>query len=262
MRERCTCAILDRLTRLCPFSKRLHNMTRLTIFLLLCLSLPLQAQSSNLFFSYQAPKDHEPNADPDSDFWSPAKSITLDRTILDEPDTAARSEARSRWTKGYLYVLFWGPYDELHLKPNPDTLHKTYKLWFYDDFELYVGSNFENINLYDEFEISPQSEFLDMAIDATREKPGWNDEYLWNSGMTVKSRIDRAKKIWYGEMRIPIAAIDKRPAAIGNEFRVNVYRLQSAGEGRKIHFLAWKPTGEWQPHRPKKFGILKLAGAP
>lgn len=219
-------------------------------------------QPTSHFLAYQAPKDHELNPDPNSDFWNHAKGIVLDQSILGESDLPVRSQARARWTKDYLYLLFWGPYDTLHLKPDPDTHHKTYKLWFYDDFELYLGSNFDNINLYDEFEISPQSEFLDMSIDATREKPGWNDEYLWDSGMAVKSRIAREKKIWYGEMRIPIAAIDKRPAKIGNEFRVNIYRLQSAGAEKKIHFLAWQPTGEWNPHRPKKFGTQELSGAP
>ena len=47
-----------------------------------------------------------------------------------------------------------------------------------------------------------------------------------------------------------------------NEFRVNVYRLQTAGEGRKRHFLAWQPTGEWNPHKPMKFGTLKLVSQP
>jgi hypothetical protein len=243
-------------------SKRLRNALNLALAIVLWLPAMLQAQDSGIFLSYRAAQDHALNPDPDCEFWRAAKGVILDRTILDESDPAVRSEARSRWTQDALYVLFWGPYDTLHLKPDPDTQRETYKLWFFDDFELYLGSNFDNINLYYEFEISPQSEFLDLAIDATREKPGWNDEYLWNSGMTVKSRIDREKKIWYGEMRIPISAIDKRPAAAGNEFRVNVYRLQSAGQGKKIHFLAWQPTGEWNPHRPKKFGILRLTRAP
>jgi hypothetical protein len=237
----------------------------LVFFLLISFAAEIptaQTPRSDLFLSYQSPKDHALNPDPDSEFWKPARGIVLDRTILEEPDPSVRSEARSRWTKDSLYFLFWGPYDTLHLKPDPDTQHKTYKLWFYDDFELYLGANFDNINLYGEFEVSPQSEFLDMAIDATREKPGWNDEYLWNSGMTVKSRIDEKKKIWYAEMRLPIVALDKRPPAAGNEFRVNIYRLQSAGQGKKIHFLAWKPTGEWNPHRPQKFGVLQLTGTP
>jgi hypothetical protein len=176
------------------FGKRLlTSMSRATLALVLFFSFPQQTRPTNAFLSYQAPKDHELNPDPDSDFWRPAKSVVLDRSILDDPDPSVRSEARSRWTKHYLYFLFWGSYDTLHLKP-PDTQHETYKLWFYDDFELYLGANFDNINLYGEFEVSPQSEFLDMAIDATREKPGWNDERLWDSGMTVKSRIDKEKR--------------------------------------------------------------------
>lgn len=240
-------------------SKRLRKLgSQVALAILFFLSFTSWAQEANSFDASFAAKDHELNPEPDSEFWRHAPGIVLDRSILGEPDMSVRSHARSRWSEHYLYLLFWGPYDILHLKPEPNTEHKTYKLWFYDDFELYIGSNFENINLYHEFEISPQGEFLDMAIDATREKPGWNDEYLWKSGMAVKSRIDKEKKIWYGEMRIPLVAIDTRRPAIGNKFRVNIYRLQSAGEGRKIHFLAWQPTDEWNPHRPSKFGVLEF----
>lgn len=220
------------------------------------------AQQPAVFLSYQAREGHALNPDPEDKFWKNIPGIVLDNSILGQPDLVVKSEARSRWTPGSLYFLFWGPYQNLHLKPDPDTKQETYKLWNFDDFELYLGSNFENINLYGEFQISPQSEFLDMAIDASRQRPGWNDERLWNSGMEVKSRIDPDKKIWYGEMRIPIAAIDKRPPKEGNDFRVNVYRLQSAEPGQRIHFLAWRPTGEWNPHRPKTFGILRLAATP
>lgn len=235
--------------------------TILSAIALLFLSTLAQAQRGGAFLSYRAAKDHALNADPDSAFWKGAKGIELDDSILGQPDPTVASEARSRWTKKYLYFLFWGPYDKLHLNPNPQTQHDTQRLWRFDDFELYLGSNFQNINLYDEFEISPQSEFLDMAIDATRPRPGWNDEYLWNSGMTVKSRIDEQKKIWYGEMRVPFAAVDKRKPAIGNEFRVDVFRLQHEDKGRG-HFLAWKPTGEWMPHHPEKFGTLRLISKP
>lgn len=219
-------------------------------------------EATNVLFSHQAPADHALNPDPDSDFWRDAEGAVIERSILGEPDPDVRSQVRSRWTKDNLYFLFWGAYQTLNLKPDPDTVHETFKLWFYDDFELYLGANFQNINLYGEFQISPQSEFLDQAIDASVRRPGWGNEHLWNSGMTVKSRIDQEKKIWYGEMCIPIASIDQRPAAIGNEFRANVYRLQSAGQGKRKHFLAWQPTGEWNPHRPKKFGTVRLVGTP
>lgn len=226
--------------------------------ILFLFALTAPAQTPAVFNSYHATQDPELNPDPNSPFWKDVKGIVLDHTIRDEPDLAVASEARSRWTGRYLYFLFFGKYELLHLHPNPDTAKETQHLWEWDDFELYLGANFENINLYGEFQISPQSEFLDNGIDATRNRPGWNDEYLWNSGMTVKSRIDPEKKIWYGVMRIPIEAIDKRPPKAGNEMRVNVYRLQQAPEGQPRHFLAWKPTGENNPHRPLKFGTLRL----
>jgi hypothetical protein len=106
--------------------------------------------------------------------------------------------------------------------------------------------------------MSPQGEFLDLDIDASTPRPGYNGEQLWNSGMRVKARIDEAGKIWCGEMRIPISAIDKRPARVGNELRVNFCRQDGRGQDRT--FLAWQPTGVWNPHRPAKFGTLKLIG--
>ena len=216
------------------------------------------AQTPDVFLSTYATQDHALNADPDSAFWKDAPQITMDRVIIGEPDAELKEMVRSRWTKDKLYFLFIGPYDTLDLQPNPDTVNETYKLWFHDVFEVDLGANFDNINLYGEFQMSPQGEFADLGIDATKPRPGWNDERLWNSGMKVKARIDQDKKIWYGEMSIPIASLDKRPVKTGNLFRVNFYRLRTVPNETKRHFIAWQPTGVWNPHKPAKFGTLKF----
>jgi len=117
-------------------------------------------------------------------------------------------------------------------------------------------SDFENINLYKEFQVSPQGEFLDLNINSEVTRPGHNDERFWNSGFIVKSRIDSLNMFWHAEIRIPLAAIDNRKPEAGNELRVNVYRLQGPSETRD--FLAWRPTGIWNPHRPSMFGMLRL----
>jgi hypothetical protein len=150
----------------------------------------------------------------------------------------------------------------LTLKPDPVMTEETYKLWQWDVFELYLGANFEKINLYGEFQISPQGEYLDLGIDSTMNRPGWNDERFWQSGFEVKSRVDEQKKVWYGTMRIPITALDKRPPKEGNEFRVNVYRLHGDAPGRERKFLSWKTVGIYNPHHPEKFGMLRMAGRP
>jgi hypothetical protein len=70
--------------------------------------------------------------------------------------------------------------------------------------------------------------------------------------------VDDAKKIWIGDMRIPMSALRETPPKPGDEFRVNFCRQD--GTGRERTFLAWQPTGAWTPHRPEKFGKLRLVG--
>ncbi len=180
----------------------------------------------------------------------------MTKIYLGGPEPELVSEARSRWTDKNLYFLFSGPFESQVLKPDPDTITETYRLWEWDDFELYIGSNFEKINLYQEFEVSPQGEFLDLDINSEIPRAGHNDERLWNSGFVVKARVDQVNKIWYAEIRVPISEIDKRVPAAGNEFRVNIYRLQGPQDNRD--FLAWRPTGVWNPHHPEVFGIMRL----
>jgi len=230
-------------------------MRSLICLLLFCTSIS-QAQDKAVFLSYFADKSVEPTADPESAFWKGIQGVIIDKSVLGPEMPQSRSEVRSRWTKEHVYFLFIGPYQKLTLNPNPDTTNETYRLWERDCFEVYLGSNFESPNRYCEFQMSPQGEFLDLDIDSTRDKPGFNGEQKWNAGMKVKARIDAQKKIWYGEMRIPIASIDRRPAQVGNEIRINLFRQD--GELPKRDFLAWQPPGVWNPHHPEKFGILRF----
>ena len=80
---------------------------------------------------------------------------------------------------------------------------------------------------------------------------------LWNSGYKVKARIDKEKKIWYGEFQIPIESINGATAKAGSEMRINFYRIQ----GKKpdgYRMLAWQPTGARNYHVPESFGRLRL----
>jgi hypothetical protein len=221
----------------------------------LCTSLCL-AQDKAVFLSYYADKAVEPTADPDSEFWKGIQGVFIEKSVLGPAMPQSRAEVRSRWTNEYVYFLFIGPYQKLTLKPNPDTVNETYRLWEKDCFEVYLGADFERTNRYREFQMSPQGEFLDLDIDSNRDEPGFNGEQNWNAGMKVKARIDETKKIWYGEMRMPIAAVDKRAPKAGNEMRINLYRQDGAPPNRD--FLAWQPPGVWNPHHPEKFGVMRL----
>jgi hypothetical protein len=191
---------------------------------------------------------------PDAAQWRDVAAVVAENGPRGEPVPGHRTEIRSRWTHDNIYFLFVCPYQELHLKPKPSTATETNELWNWDVAEVFVGSDFQQISRYKEFEVSPQGEWVDLDIDRVNPLPegGW----LWNSGFAVKARIDAAHKIWYGEMRIPLRSIDSRPPAAGHEMRIDFFRCQGSAPGRK--FIAWQPTGEASFHVPQAFGLLKL----
>jgi Domain of unknown function (DUF1083). len=183
------------------------------------------------------------------------KGIVAENDPMGKPVTGHAMEVRSRWTDKNLYLLFICPYETLYLHPSPSKTTETNKLWDWDVAEAFIGSDFEHIRQYKEFQVSPQGEWVDLEIDRDYPKPegGWR----WNSGYEVTARIDPAKKIWYGEMRIPMDKIDTRAPRVGNEMRINLFRIQ--GPPPKRIFVAWQKTGSPSYHVPEAFGRIVLA---
>jgi hypothetical protein len=207
--------------------------------------------------STEAPQDAEIQTDPHSVFWRNAGRVYAEKDLYGNALPLYRTEVRSRWTRDNLYFLFICPYQELYLKPAPDPLHETNELWNWDVAEVFIGSNFENIQRYKEFEISPQGEWIDLDINL--EKPLREKAWIWNSRFQVASRIDRGAKIWYGVMRIPLAALADSPAAPGSRFRINLFRSQ--GPPLRQKQITWlSPMGQ-SFHVPERFGLLRLVGA-
>ena len=168
----------------------------------------LQADGPGRIESVYAARDTSLTANPQSSFWKDAPPVFAENGPRGEPAPGHRTEIRSRWTDRNLYFLFVCPYDRLNSKPDPSTTTETNKLWDWDVAEVFAGADFDHIWQYREFQVSPHGEWVDLEIDRKNPKPegGW----LWNSGFKVKARIDEAKKVWYGEMQIPIASIDPR----------------------------------------------------
>ena len=198
-------------------------------------------------------QDFELSANPASQYWANAPRVVADRNYFGESIAGAPTEIRSRWTSQNLYLLYICPFDELNLKPDPNPTAETPRLWNWDVGEAFIGSDFEHIGRYKELQVSPQGEWVDLAIN--RENPKEQEGMKWNSGYAVKAHIDREAKIWFGEMRIPFSAIDARPPEKGRELRIGLYRI--AGVNPKKHY-AWRPTGQTSFHVPQAFGILRL----
>lgn len=231
-------------------------MTRLCIstLLLLIVMVSMASAQDAMIKSARAMADFALTADPNSKDWRGVKGVKSERGPTGERTPGHRTEIRSRWTEKNLYFLFTCPYEQLYLTPNPSTTTETNKLWEWDVAEVFIGTDFQNIKRYTEFQVSPQGEWVDLMIDRGPNPP--NHDWQWNSGFEVKARIDREKKIWYGEMRIPIDKIDTRAARFGNLMRINFYRLQGPPPDRK--YISWQPTGAKNYHVPEAFGTLKL----
>jgi hypothetical protein len=224
------------------------------LFLLLVLAGIALAENSAVVEAVHASADVALTDDPSSSFWSAARPAYLEKDTKGKVVPGFRTEVRTRWTKDNLYFLFICPYLELYLKPSPNHEQETNELWNWDVAEVFISSNFDDIKRYQEFEVSPQGEWVDLDIDL--HKPHHEVGWTWNSGFEKKARIDAANHRWYAAMRIPLTAIDKRKAAVGNTFRMNLFL--SEGAPASHHEVTWQPPMGNTFHIPERFGLLKL----
>jgi hypothetical protein len=215
---------------------------------------PAGADAANVMVSRRAASDFALTADPGAAQWKGVPAVIVEKDRFGKVVPGHRTEVRSRWTDKNLYLLFVSPYEELHLKPNPSTDDDTNKLWDWDVAEAFLGTDFKDIKKYKEFQVSPQGEWVDLAIDRGTKPPTHDTE--WDSGYEVKAKVDRDKKVWYGEMRIPLASLDVREPRAGLEMRANLYRGQGPEEGRK--YINWQPVNNETFHTPEAFGRLRL----
>jgi hypothetical protein len=204
--------------------------------------------------SYYSKTDFALTADADSPQWKGIEGVIAENDSFGKPTPGHRTEVRSRWTDNNLYFLFVCQYEELYLHPNPTQTSETNELWNYDVAEAFIGTDFKDINLYKEFEVSPQGEWVDLDINLHK-APHFFD-WTWNSGFKVKARIDAKHKTWYGEMQIPMASIGVAEPAKGAEMRLNLYRIQGPPPHPKA--IAWQPTHQQTYHVAEAFGRLVL----
>ncbi|MEI9983668.1 MAG: carbohydrate-binding family 9-like protein [Aliidongia sp.] len=195
------------------------------------------------------------STDPDGPFWQSIAGIVADGDTFGTPRPELHTEIRSRWSAEHLYLLFICRYDRLNLKPDPDPAHETPHLWDWDVAEAFIAGDPAHLERYREFELSPQGEWVDLAIDPQVSR--WGDPG-WNSGFTVAARIDAKRHIWYGAMAIPWSALTDAPPKAGLELRANFFRIQGPSPDRAL--IAWQATGKLTFHVPEAFGVLRLTG--
>jgi hypothetical protein len=232
-------------------------MNKVLPLLLLLLTCSVALAGNETVRSMWAASDQPLDTDVNSSLWRGAVVTYMDSNPHGKQDPKYRTQIRARWTQQNLYFLFVCPYEELYLQPNPNTSVETNELWNWDVAEVFIGSDFQHIRHYKEFEMSPRGEWIDLDIDL--DKPHDENGWKWNSGFEVSARIDPATHVWYGAMKIPYSAVDNHPAEAGTTLRINFFRSQGPPSAR--HQLAWQSPMSNSFHVPERFGVMKLVKA-
>ena len=144
--------------------------------------------------SFSIPHRRDPlalNVDPKSEMWANAASawITKDCTkTLDYPNL--KTQVRAFWTDDFLYLLFVCPYEVLNLFLPPQNDKPRHGLWDRDVVEMFLGSDWNNIGHYREFEIAPTGDWIELAINFDLKTRQTADEINWSSGWQRMAKID------------------------------------------------------------------------
>lgn len=211
---------------------------------LLARSLPVPVMTAG-----HIDQDFAPSADFSSPQWQSAPIAHIEYILNDgvaRPELS--TEVRCLWSDESLHIAYRSAYAKLTVFEGPAKV-KRIGLWERDVVEAYIGTSASEIGRYDEFELSPANERLDLRVNL----PG--KDFAWSSGFTSATHIDEKAGIWTAEMRIPLSALSANPPVPGTRWRLNLYRLDTAGRA----FLAWRPTLTGTAHQPERFGVLEFS---
>ena len=108
--------------------------------------------------------------------------------------------------------------------------------------EVFIGWDLKDIRRYKEFELSPQGEWIDLDVNKNSEPGVFDDK--WNAGMESAALIDRTRRVWYGEMKIPIRSIDAR---YDDRYRQTPGPCESCHQIHRL--ISWHPFQNFQGAR-------------
>ncbi|HWN94893.1 MAG TPA: amidohydrolase family protein, partial [Methylomirabilota bacterium] len=178
--------------------------------------------------------------------WQHAQPVALE---YESRSSTARPElsttVRALWSEKFLYLAFECPFTTLTVF-EPVQTQERFGLWERDVVEAFIASDTNNVRRYTEYEISPTNERLDVKIP--------EKDFAWSSGFESATRIDKQRKRWTAEARIPMSALTQTKPIGGAKWRLNLYRCDYANKA----FLAFNPVLTGSFHTPERFGVLEF----
>jgi alpha-galactosidase len=193
----------------------------------------------------------DPAGFPPSKTWRTAKPVLFDTDWQGKnADPHRQTEVRLLWARELLYLKFVARYRLITVFDGADPGGRRDKLWDRDVAEVFLQPDPTQLRRYKEFEVSPNSFWIDLEI------ANGVLQHL-QSGLQRRVSVDEAKKTWTAELAIPMRSLTQHfdPAAV---WRVNFFRVEGPTEPR--FYSAWQPTNTPQPnfHVPERFGFLKF----
>jgi hypothetical protein len=161
-----------------------------------------------------------------------------------------RSKARGLWSNDAVYFRFEASIGEpLVVSDPPNLATKTVGLWERDVCEVFIAPDARVPHKYFEFEIAPNGEWIDLAIEISPD--GRKTDIDYRSEMTSAVRVEEDLVLM--AIKIPFSSFGRTPK-IGDVWLGNLFRCVGKDPGRG--YLAWMPTMTAVPnfHVPERFG--------
>lgn len=155
---------------------------------------------------------------------------------------------RALWSEQWLYLGYECPFTQLTVFDTPHPERERLGLWDRDVVEAFIGSNPGNPQPYAEYEVAPTNERLDVWCEPVKKN------FAWDGRAQSAVTVDRDRRIWTCEVRIPLEVLAAARPAPGARWRLNLYRCDKANNA----YLAWRPTLTGSFHTPERFGELEF----
>ena len=153
------------------------------------------------------------------------------------------------WSPRFFYVRIRAHYQDLFIYP--ETNIRRGNLWQRDVAEIFLQPDTSKLKQYKEFEISPNGNWLDLAI-----APEGTSDLL--CPVKTNTIIDQKRHVWIAQMAIPMRCLTGSfdPSA---PWRLNLFRIEGRAPAR--FYSSWQPTNTSQPnfHVPEVFGTLTFS---
>ena len=124
-------------------------------------------------------------------------------------------------------------------------------MWDRDVVEAFIGSDPGRLRPYTEYEVAPTNEKLDLILNKPQADAS---DFNWDSHFQTATKVDKERKVWTSEWRIPLKSLAEIKPGPGARWRINFYRCDRANHAS----LAWSPTLNQTFHVPEKFGTLEF----